>query len=165
MAHTTNIGRKSQNCKGTYLQASCDQVTSELVLDQKSGCKAANMHYANSVDKTGADRKKKLAELKAKTRCTECNEKGHWAGDDACKMKKKNSTGKIAERQKILDTSYSRQRFRKSYKELGSSSDDEGKKKMQVPAGFGLEDSRSICDAIRIGNRKESGKGKKKERK
>ena len=35
------------------------------------------------------ERKKKLAELKAKTRCTECNEKGHWAGDDACKLKKK----------------------------------------------------------------------------
>ena len=67
------------------------------------------------------DRKKKLAELKAKTRCTECNEKGHWAGDDACKLKKKNSTGKIAERQKILETSYSRQRFRKNYKDSGLS--------------------------------------------
>ena len=69
---------------------------------------------------------------------------------------------KIAERQKILETSYSRQRFRKNYKDSGSSDEEDKKKKMQVPAGFGLEDSRSVSDAIRIGKSKESGKGKEK---
>ena len=39
---------------------------------------------------TMAQRKKKLAEIKAKTRCRDCGGKGHWAGDPACPKKKSN---------------------------------------------------------------------------
>ena len=34
------------------------------------------------------ERKKALAKLKSETKCKECGEKGHWAGDFACKKKK-----------------------------------------------------------------------------
>ena len=37
------------------------------------------------------DRKKRLAKLKKDTRCKDCGEKGHWAGDPECKKHKSHS--------------------------------------------------------------------------
>ena len=34
------------------------------------------------------DRKKSLEDLKAKTKCNDCGETGHWRGDPGCKKKK-----------------------------------------------------------------------------
>jgi hypothetical protein len=34
------------------------------------------------------DRKKSLVDLKAKTKCNDCGETGHWRGDPGCKKKK-----------------------------------------------------------------------------
>ena len=34
------------------------------------------------------DRRKKLADLKARTRCVACGKKGHWKGDKMCSMNK-----------------------------------------------------------------------------
>ena len=45
---------------------------------------------------TIADRKAKLAELKAKSRCLKCGIIGHWAGDPACKFRGKGSGAKGA---------------------------------------------------------------------
>jgi len=33
------------------------------------------------------DRKRRLAEIKAKTSCKVCGKKGHWAGDSVCEGK------------------------------------------------------------------------------
>ena len=35
------------------------------------------------------DRKRRLQEIKARTKCKVCGERGHWAGDSACKGKPK----------------------------------------------------------------------------
>ena len=41
-----------------------------------------------------AERKRKLADLKNKTRCTACGEIGHWAGDSQCPKAKGKGKGK-----------------------------------------------------------------------
>ena len=54
----------------------------------KSGGKLAKSNL------TIADRKAKLAELKAKSRCLKCGVIGHWAGDAACKFSGKGANPK-----------------------------------------------------------------------
>ena len=46
---------------------------------------------------TVEDRRKKLADLKARTVCKECGKRGHWAGDRACSMKGKSKSAHFAE--------------------------------------------------------------------
>ena len=70
------------------------------------------------------DRRKKLAELKAKTTCKLCGRKGHWAGDPGCSMSKQDT--KVA-RMATRMSSYHQAVANPSYFTINEDESDDGK--------------------------------------